>query len=107
MTQIRVEVVPASPVSGNLRRAVEVPAENLDARAGEVLDATLDLAAKMKERLDQDPEALKGSADKWGLREVDLQFGVTLQAETGVIVAKVGGSATFQVTLVWKKGDGS
>ena len=106
MSEVLVEVVPKAAPSGDLRRTPPAVPEDFDQRANELITATLDIAERLKAKLDAEPQALATSESGWGLREVDLQFGLTLQAETGVIVAKVGGSATFQVTLTWKKGDG-
>jgi predicted site-specific integrase-resolvase len=36
--------------------------------------------------------------------EVELKFGVKLTAETGAIIASVGGEVNFEVTLKWKQG---
>jgi Trypsin-co-occurring domain 1 len=103
--EILVEVVPKTAASGDLRRPVTVQPEDPNKRADEVLDATLEVAGKLKQRLDTQGAELTAAGASWGLNEVDLQFGLQLQAEAGVVVAKVGGTATFQVTLIWKKGN--
>ncbi len=104
MGEVLVEVVPRAAPSGDLRKSGPAVPEDFDRRAGELITATLEIAEQLRAKLDAEPEALAPTAAGWGLREVDLQFGLTLQAESGVIVAKVGASATFQVTLTWKKG---
>jgi hypothetical protein len=35
--------------------------------------------------------------------EVEVKFGFTLSVEAGVIFSSVGGEASFEVTLKWKK----
>lgn len=35
--------------------------------------------------------------------EVEVQFGITLSAELGVIVSKAGGEANFSITLRWRR----
>jgi hypothetical protein len=106
MGEVLVEVVPKAAPSGDLRKPGPAVPEDFDQRANELMTATLDIAERLRARLDAEPEAAAPTSSGWGLREVDLQFGLTLQAEAGVLVAKVGSSATFQVTLTWKKGDG-
>lgn len=106
MSDIKVEVVPTAPPSGDLRRRPPAVPEDFDQRSDELMGATLDIADKLRAKLDASPPALATTSSGWSLREIDLQFGLTLQAEAGVIMAKVGGSATFQVTLMWKKDDG-
>jgi NTP-dependent ternary system trypsin peptidase co-occuring protein len=106
MGEVLVEVVPKAAPSGDLRPPKPAVPEDFDQRADELMTATLDIADRLRARLDAEPPALAPTTSGWGLREVDLQFGLTLQAEAGVIVAKVGGSAAFQVTLIYRKGDG-
>jgi hypothetical protein len=105
MGEVLVEVVPKASPSGDLKKAAPVVPEDFDRRANELMTATLDIAARLRARLDAEPKAAAPASADWDLREVGLQFGLTLQAEAGVLVAKIGSSATFQVTLTWKKGD--
>jgi hypothetical protein len=35
--------------------------------------------------------------------DVELKFGVKLTAETGAIIASVGGEVNFEITLKWKQ----
>lgn len=64
----------------------------------------------LESALDQVTPALKSVAGK--LRELTpdaltVEFGLTLTAETGVIVARGGMEVHFTVTLAWSKDDGS
>jgi len=104
MAEVLVEVAPGPRASGDLGpRAPAVP-EAFDERADDVMTAALDVAERLRERLDADGAKLAAGTSDWALDQVELQFGLTLQAESGVIVAKVSGSASFQVTLTWTKG---
>jgi hypothetical protein len=38
------------------------------------------------------------------LEQVQLQFGLALQAETGIIIAKAAAGTTFTATLTWSAG---
>jgi hypothetical protein len=57
--------------------------------------------AALEERLTSD------SSDQWGLSEVTLGLSVTLEAESGVVIAKAKTGGTFQVTLRWSRNDGA
>jgi hypothetical protein len=35
--------------------------------------------------------------------QVEVNFGIKLEAETGAIIAKAGGEATFGIKLTWQK----
>jgi len=35
--------------------------------------------------------------------EVEVEFGITLSAELGVIVSRAGGEANFRITLRWQR----
>jgi hypothetical protein len=37
------------------------------------------------------------------VNEVELKFGVKVTAETGAIIASVGGEVNFEITLKWKR----
>lgn len=107
MVEVLVEVVPPPGASGDLRRRTPEVPEAFDERADDVMSATLDVAQRLRARLDAEGTKLADGTSGWGLGEVAMQFGLTLQAESGVIVAKIGGTASFQVTLTWKKDGGS
>ena len=40
-------------------------------------------------------------AGQWTLRDTEVKFGVSLQTEAGVVVARAQAGATFEVTLRW------
>ncbi|MET9551796.1 hypothetical protein [Streptomyces sp. NPDC006645] len=126
MGDIRVEV-DAVP-SGDLSSRRPAPPELLLARTTEIADAVATVAdqfrTRMNERLGQggaagDPagEGLPAAgepageglpagdadAERRGFRpeEIELTFQFSLQAEGGVVI-KAGGSATFEVRMVWR-----
>ena len=105
MGEVLVEVVSTAPASGDLGRRVKAVPEDFDKRADEVMAATLDIADRLRTKLDEGSAKLTDTSSGWGLREVDMTFGLTLRAEAGVIVAKLGGDASFGVTLMWKRND--
>jgi hypothetical protein len=45
------------------------------------------------------------SPEGWGLDEVSASFGITLTAETGVIVSKASAGATFEVSVTFTRRD--
>jgi Trypsin-co-occurring domain 1 len=36
--------------------------------------------------------------------EIDIEFGMKLNAEAGAIIARTGGEANFKITLRWRRG---
>jgi hypothetical protein len=50
--------------------------------------------------------AVSTSEDKngWRVKKLDVQFGLTLAAEAGVIVSKASADASFQVTISIERG---
>lgn len=126
MSDIRVEVE-ATP-SGDLSSRRPAPPELLLARTTEIADAVATVAdqfrSRMNERLGQGgaaggppgdrlPAGDAGSGnvggtpgpdtERQGFRpeEIELTFQFSLQAEGGVVI-KAGGSATFEVRMVWR-----
>ena len=67
-------------------------AETLESALAHVIPALKSVTAKLRELA---PD------------EVTVEFGLTLTAETGVIVAKGNDEVHFAVTLAWSKGSGS
>jgi hypothetical protein len=52
-------------------------------------------------------EVVAGKLKSLSPDEVTVEFGLTLTAETGVVVAKGGAEVHFTVTLAWARGDGN
>lgn len=60
---------------------------------GEALDGIAPMVRTLKSRLN----ALTDPAD-----EVEVKFSVKLSGEVGAVVTKVGGEATYEITLKWQ-----
>ncbi len=80
------EIVPVSKSPGELA-----------ALARQTLSTALNDIAPMVRTLKNRLNALTDPAD-----EVEVKFSVKLSAEIGAIVTKVGGEATYEITLKWK-----
>lgn len=94
--EILLEVRPAA-TSGDLAPRAVAP-EEFRARADEIADSISDvidhLCARLGKLLDQPDEP------GWQVGSVEIEFGVSVQAETGVIIAKATAGATFSARLV-------
>ncbi|MDQ3933899.1 MAG: hypothetical protein M3340_04630 [Actinomycetota bacterium] len=90
-------VIVEFPMESGVRAVARSP-EELAKRSGEALDNAMGtirgVAAKTKAGID----SIVDKPD-----EVEVSFGITLTAEAGALVAKVGGEATLQVTLAWSE----
>jgi len=94
------EQVGLLPVTPQIRAAIfgtRPATERLSDRAGELAEAVKDGLGTIGKSLADYREAPEG----WTLTEVSATFGLTLTAETGVIFAKAGGSATLEVTVTF------
>lgn len=89
--------VRAAAVSGDLGPRPVVP-EEFQARAGEIADSIAEVADHFRSRL----KKVLGRQDDSGLRvgSVEIEFGIAVQAEAGVIIAKATAGATFTTRLV-------
>jgi hypothetical protein len=97
---ILVEVRPPS-ASGDVARRVPVGPESFASRAGEIADAITEVAGKLRDHLEEKMAAEPNHL--WQLATVELAFELALQAETGVVIARVGTAATFTATLTWSR----
>ncbi len=98
------------PVEGGGRLMVEVSAAELPgdlelagARPGEVVARARE---SLEQALDQIKPALRAVLDRlvtMAPDEVSVEFGLTLGAETGVVIAKGTSEMHFAVTLGWKR----
>ena len=68
----------------------------LAAKARQTLSEALDDIAPMVRTLKNRLNALTDPAD-----EVEVKFSVKLSGEIGAVVTKVGGEATYEITLKW------
>jgi hypothetical protein len=93
---ILLEVRPVA-VSGDLGPRPVVP-EEFRARAGEIADSIAEVAEHFRSRL----KKVLGRQDESGLRvgSVEIEFGIAVQAEAGVVIAKATAGATFTARLV-------
>jgi hypothetical protein len=100
--------------TGDLRRGASLAPVNFASRADDIADALLEVAGRIRGRLQSADEAgdaapapdgktaLDGRG--WGLDEVQLNFQMALQADAGVVIAKASASATFSATMIWRRG---
>lgn len=89
--------VQQGPVSGELAPHVTVT-EEFKSRAGEIADSIGEVVDQFRSRL---AKALKRQDDSnWRVGSVEIQFGITVQAETGVVIAKAAAGATFSTKVV-------
>ena len=101
-TEILLEVQPRS-VSGDLGPSIFVP-EAFARRADEVADSIAEIASQFRSRLEK---TLDGPSDHgWKMDAIELMFGITVQAEAGVIIAKATSAATFSAKLTLKAAAG-
>ncbi|MCL2582206.1 MAG: hypothetical protein FWE35_07100 [Streptosporangiales bacterium] len=75
------------------------PDENLR-KAGETLESAVD-------RVVPALESVTGKLKKLSPNGMKVEFGLTLSAESGVILAKAGGEVHLNVTLNWGPGNES
>lgn len=90
----------AGPRDGEVRRGLgsgDRPAE-IAARASETLEAAF---GRIQPAAGAMVTRLRGLAD--APEEIEVEFGIQLSAEVGVIVAHTAGEANFRVTLRWKR----
>ncbi|GGL92375.1 hypothetical protein GCM10010129_40120 [Streptomyces fumigatiscleroticus] len=76
-------------------------AERFQARAEELGAAIGSVAERIRSSLEQ--RLTERPAAGWSLGEVGLEFSVSLEAESGVLISKVSSGATFQVSLTWSR----
>jgi len=95
-SEILLEVRPAQ-TSGDLAPRAVVP-EEFKSRAGEIADSIAEIADHFRSRLGK----LLRERDDAGLRigTVEIQFGIAVQAEAGVVIAKATAGATFSAKIV-------
>jgi hypothetical protein len=89
---IRVQL---SPVPG-ARQVALSPADLLN-RSRQALDSAMNTISHMARRTKAAIDALPEQPS-----EIELSFGLTLNAEGDAVIAKVGGETTLEVTLTWE-----
>ena len=93
---ILIEVRPVT-FSGNLGPHPVVP-EEFRERAGEIADSITEVADQFRSRL----EKMMHRHEDNGLHigSIEIEFGIAVQAEAGVVIAKATAGATFTARLV-------
>jgi Trypsin-co-occurring domain 1 len=94
--EILLEVRPAA-TSGDLAPRAVVP-EEFKSRAGEIADSIAEVADHFRSRLGKVLDQRDDSS--WRVGSVEIQFGIAVQAEAGVVIAKATAGATFSARLV-------
>jgi hypothetical protein len=96
--QVLVEVRPLES-SGDLAPRVAVP-EDFRRRASEIADSIGEVADQFRARLEK--VFKRPHEDNWGVESVEIEFGLAVKAEAGVLIAKASGGATFTARLTLK-----
>jgi hypothetical protein len=99
--EIRVEVRPTSGAYGEDLTGRPLLPEAFSSRADEIADSVVEIANRFRARLDA--AADRGGPSGWRLGEVELAFGLELEAESGVVIAKARAGCTFTATLTWSR----
>jgi hypothetical protein len=97
-TEILLEVQPRS-VSGDLGPSFALP-ESFAHRASEVADSIAEIASQFRSRLEKRLD--RPSDHGWKMDAIELMFGITVQAEAGVVIARASSAATFSAKLTLK-----
>lgn len=94
--EILLEVRPAA-TSGDLAPRAMVP-EDFNSRAGEIADSITEVFDNFRSRLEKVLDQRDDSS--WRVGSVEVEFGIAVQAEAGVVIAKASAGATFLARLV-------
>lgn len=94
-TPILVEFAPRPGV-----QKVSLSPADLAEKSGEALDRAMSTIHQMARRVSALRAALPDE-----FTQVELEFGIKLDAEAGALLSKVGGEASINVTLTWERSD--
>jgi hypothetical protein len=94
--EILLEVRPVA-VSGDLAPHASLP-EEFRSRASEIADSIAEVVDQFRSRLGKVLDRRDDSS--WHVGTVEIAFGIAVQAEAGVIIAKTTAGATFSARLV-------
>ncbi len=83
--------------TGDLAPRAVVP-EEFKSRAAEIADSIAEVADHFRSRLGKVLHQREDSG--WRIGTVEIQFGIAVQAESGVVIAKATAGATFSAKLV-------
>ena len=98
MTEILIEVNKVPRSGGDLKPRAAIP-EDFERRAGEIGQSIADVSTQLRAKLEN--ALAEKPSGRWTLQETEIKFGISLQTEAGVVVAKAQAGATFEVTLRW------
>jgi hypothetical protein len=99
MTEISVRVVPQPGQEGELGGGILT--EKLKGRIDELGQSIAGIATGLRTTLDA--ELKDNPASPWLLNEIQLNFSIDLEAESGVVIARARASAGFEVALTWSR----
>ena len=94
-TPILVEFAPRPGV-----RQVSLSPDDLAEKSAQALDRAMGTIRQMAQRV----SALRVTLPD-EFTQVELEFGLKLEAEAGALISKVGGEASINVTLTWERSD--
>ncbi|MFI7319402.1 hypothetical protein [Streptomyces venezuelae] len=97
-TQVLIEVRPGES-SGDLAPRVVLP-EQFRSRAGEIAGSIADVADQFRLRLEGLMRQPTGTG--WGVETIEIGFDISVQAESGVVIAKAAAGATFSARVTLK-----
>ena len=97
-------LVQVSPVAGQAIYSEDLgpvppPLESFRSRAGEVAETITEVATSLKEHLDSTLGHQEGLVPD----EVEVNFGLELQAGASAVITKVTAGCTFTVRLTWTR----
>ena len=90
-------LVDFSPGPGLHETALVSPAD-LAAKSAKALDAAMDTIRAMAQRVSALPQTLPNE-----FQQVDVTFGVRLNAQAGALIAQASTEASFTVKLTWQR----
>ena len=76
--------------------------EDLALRVDEVGDSVVAISERFASRLDT--PALNDPPLGWRVDEVEIGFSIDLEADAGLVIARVGTKAGFHVNIKWSRG---
>ena len=90
-------LIEVEDVQSDAVKPVSKRPDEIAAKAKQTFDDALDNLKPMVERIRARVDAMTQPAD-----EVEVKFSVKLSGEIGAVVTKVGGEATYEITLKWQ-----
>ncbi|GAB3470290.1 CU044_2847 family protein [Actinophytocola sediminis] len=95
------------PLEGGTDVYVELaddePGVRRASRAGDIIDTAVESLEKSLGSISRTVSAAINELRKVELDEVELEFGMRLNAEAGVVIAKTGAEGHLRIKLVWRR----